>query len=125
MIEHIIRLIHRIYIEIISRGKDKCPKCKGIETTSLSQLYLIPTKFKETHPNTVEYYLENAVRIQDESQIPNGQQSCYISVLTCPQCGFKEVCINDFLKVREDTMLVNGDVYPYEPFENFLYENNF
>ncbi len=35
-------------------------------------------------------------------------------------CGHKKVSVVDFLKVRENELVKEGDIYPYEKFREFL-----
>lgn len=100
----------------------KCPKCKGTMIITKSYLYVLPACFDQTHEQTWEYYLQNAVPIDDESQIPTGNQSCYMHIMQCQDCGYKNVHVIDFLKVRESAVLKDGEEYPYETFREFLEE---
>lgn len=102
--------------------KQKCKKCKGTMIISKSYLYLLPTRFGDTHEKGAQYYLNNAYPIDEESQIPAGNQACYMHIIQCQDCGHKKVDIVDFLKVRDKNVLQDGEQYPYEVFRDFLQE---
>lgn len=118
----LVRLGVSLFLKYGNTETRKCPKCKGTMIIAKSRLYVLPTCFNETHKQCADYYFENAVPISDESQIPKGNQSCYIHTLQCQSCGFRNVSVVDFLKVRDKEVLKDAEEYPFELFQNFLEE---
>lgn len=118
------RIFITLYVKYVEKNPDsqspKCKKCKIRMTAGDGTLYLIPAMFDMKHEESAEYYLHNAKRIKDESQIPKGQRACYMYVFQCPQCGEKIVSVVDFLQNSKDGMICGGDTYPYEKFRDFL-----
>lgn len=101
-------------------GAPKCKKCKTKMVAGERVLYLIPVMFDKEHEESAEYYLKNARKIEDESQIPTGQRACRICLFRCPQCSKRVVSVVDFLKNRDNEVIFGGDIYPYEKFRDFI-----
>lgn len=101
-------------------GTKKCPKCKGRMTHGEEYLFLIPVMFDKKHEESSAYYVRNFRRINDKSQIPSGQRACRLYVFQCPECGFRNVSIEDFLSVRDNEVINGGGTYPYEDFKDYL-----
>lgn len=114
------RLILVFIIRHTNTETQKCKKCKGVMTAVESLLYLIPVHFDDEHEESAKYYIQNAKPIADDSQIPSGNRACYLHVFQCQDCGYKNISIVDFLKVREKEMIKGGEIYPYEEFEHFI-----
>lgn len=120
----IFMVLGRLIIYLVVRFSDtetqKCKKCKGVMTDIESFLYLIPVYFDDDHEESAEYYIKNAKRIKDDSQIPSGNRACHLYVFQCQNCGHKNISIIDFLKVREKEIIKGGEIYPYGEFEYFI-----
>lgn len=97
-----------------------CDKCKGAMDTVSETLCLIPVSFDHEHDRSAEYYIINATPIQSVEQIPTGNRACRIAVLKCRICGCREVGVVDFLRVRDNEITENIDIFPYEPFSGFI-----
>lgn len=113
-------LVKRLFWNWALTDDPKCSKCKGSMQTESTYLYLLPISFGAEHEECAEYYLNNAVPIDDVEDIPTGRRACYIKVLRCSDCSRREVSVIDFLKVREDEVPKSAGCYPYEPFREFL-----
>ncbi|MBO5246093.1 MAG: hypothetical protein J6B28_02400 [Eubacterium sp.] len=114
-------LLYRTILKVSEKSCEKCKQCKGKLVDTASYLYLIPVMFDQEHEESAAYYINHAVRIENEEQIPNGNRACRIDVLQCQDCGHRVVSVVDFLKVREDALIKGGDIYPYEEFKDFLF----
>lgn len=113
-------LLFKALLKIDEKCVEKCAKCKGKMVDTISYLYLIPAKFDDVHEESADYYINNAMKIESEEQIPNGNRACRMFVFQCQNCGHKIVSVVDFLKVRECELVKCGDVYPYDTFKNFF-----
>lgn len=117
---HLKAFARRLFWNWALTDEAKCSKCKGLMQTESTYLYLLPISFGVEHEECAEYYLNNAVPINDEEEIPTGRRACYIKVLRCGDCSRREVSVIDFLKVREDEVPKSAGRYPYEQFQEFL-----
>ena len=113
-------LLFNTLLKVGEKSAEKCKMCKGKMVDTTSYLFLIPAKFDDEHEESAEYYINNATRIENEEQIPNGNRACRMYLFQCQDCGHKMVSVVDFLKVRENQLIKGGDLYPYEKFEDFL-----
>lgn len=116
ILPHIIRIA-------VSKAAEKgniCDKCKGVMDTVSEELYLIPVCFDHQHDRSAEYYIRNSTRIASVEQIPTGNRACRIVLLKCRICGCQEVGVVDFLRVRDQEITENIDIFPYEPFSCFF-----
>lgn len=116
----VLHIVTKYYEKNPDAASPKCKKCKIRMTAGEGSLYLIPAMFDMQHEESAEYYLHNAKKITDESQIPKGQRACRMFVFRCSQCNEKVVSVVDFLQNSEDGMICGGDIYPYEKFRDFL-----
>lgn len=115
-----LQLVVKYYEKNPDAASPKCKQCKIRMTAGEGTLYLIPAMFDMQHEESAEYYLKNAKKIRDESQIPKGQRACRIFLFCCSQCGEKKVSVVDFLRNNEYESIHGGDIYPYEKFRDFL-----
>lgn len=106
--------------KVIDNAEMKCNRCKSIMETDEKYLFLLPVNFGDTHEESASYYIENALPIENEAQIPNGRRACHMYLFKCPACSNQLVSIVDFLKVRENYSIKGGDVYPYDFLRSFL-----
>lgn len=118
--KHLEAIGRRLFWKWALTDDPKCSKCKGSMQMESENLYVLPVSFGDEHPENAEYYIKNAVQIADEQEIPTGRRACYIRVFRCGDCGFRNVSVIDFLKVREDQLLKGAACYTYEEFRDFL-----
>lgn len=116
-------LLSKLFIEGSEKKGYKCKLCKEKMAETHSYLYLIPARIDDVHEESSAYYLKNATPIQSQEQIPTGNRACYITVFQCQTCGYRDVSVVDFLKVRDKEIIKGGDVYSYKEFKDFLAEN--
>ena len=100
--------------------KLRCKQCKGNCQYDRSFLYLLPSFLDDEHVEGVEYYIENAVPLEDETQIPAGRRSCSFNVSCCESCGCRYVAIVDFLQVRDSQLVKGIENCSYAEVEEFL-----
>lgn len=117
---HLNALIKRLFWKWALTDDPQCGKCKGLMQTENTYFYLLPISFGAEHEESAEYYLNNAVPINDIEDIPTGRRACCIKVLRCCDCSQREVSVIDFLKVREDEVPKSAGRYSYEQFREFL-----
>lgn len=115
-----IPLLNKLILKGSEKLGNKCKICKEKMIETQSDLYLIPARIDDVHEESSAYYLKNATPIQDRDQIPTGNRACIITVYRCPSCGYRDVSVVDFLRVRDMEIIKGGDVYPYEEFKDFL-----
>lgn len=113
-------LIKRAMYKIAENTENKCSVCKGTMTDTRRDLFLIPARIDQSHEESAEYYLRNAIPLESSEQIPTGNRACYMFILQCQQCGRKEVVVQDFLRVRDQEYVKGGGVYPYEKLKDLL-----
>ena len=113
-------LISRLILKGSEKSTYRCKLCREKMAETHSFLYLIPAKIDDVHEESAQYYIKNATPIQSTEQIPTGNRACYISVLQCQTCGYREVSVVDFLKVRDKEIIKGGDIYSYEDFKDFF-----
>jgi len=119
----VLPLISKAIVSINEKAGIKCSNCKYKMQDIAKYLYLIPACLDEKHEESAEYYIKNAKPIQSTEQIPSADRACYMYIFQCPNCGSKKVSVVDFLKVRDVEILKGGDIYPYEKFQEFFYQN--
>ncbi len=115
-----IPLLNRLIIKGSEKSAYKCKLCKEKMVETGCHLYLIPAKIDDVHEESSGYYLKNATPIQSPEQIPTGNRACYIFVFQCQTCGYRDVSVVDFLKVRDKEIIKGGGIYSYEEFKDFL-----
>ena len=116
-------LLKNLILKGSEKVGNKCKLCKNKMAETQSYLYLIPARIDEEHEESSAYYLKNATPIQSREQIPTGNRACVITVYQCQSCGYRDVAVVDFLRVRDKEIIKGGDVYPYEDFKEFLNGN--
>ena len=63
-------LLYRTILKVSEKSGEKCKQCKGKLVDTASYLYLIPVMFDQEHEESAAYYINHAVRIENEEQIP-------------------------------------------------------
>lgn len=108
---------------MIYSRKNRCDRCRKPTHQEDSYLYLLPSFLDDESQEDVEYYINNAVPLRDESEIPPGRRACYFNIFLCPSCGNREVTIADFLNVRDQQLLKGMVGVPYSRLSNFIMES--
>lgn len=108
---------------MIYSRKNRCDRCRKPTHQEDSYLYLLPSFLDDEFQEDVEYYINNAVPLRDEREIPPGRRACYFNIFLCPFCGNREVTIADFLNVREQQLLKGMAVVPYAQVSHFIMES--
>lgn len=116
----IIRIVLHFYVKYADTDTQKCKNCKGTMVAGEHFLFLLPLHFDEKYKPSPEYYKENMVQIYSEAEIPEGRRACHLYVFQCRDCGYKNVSVIDFLRVRDNEVLKESDIYPYEDFREYL-----
>ncbi len=98
----------------------KCPKCKSVMTENSSYLYLLPVYFSDTYKGSSSYFINNAIPINSEYEIPSGRHACYMNIFICSRCGHHIVSVVDFLKVRDEKIIKHASLFPYSEFGSFF-----
>lgn len=117
---HLGALAKHLFWNAAFTDDPKCTRCKGPMQMEKENLYVLPVSFGETHKECAEYYLNNAARIGTLQDIPTGRRACFIRVFRCATCGYRDVTVIDFLKVREEMVPKSAGCYEYEQFRGFL-----
>ncbi len=124
-----LNITNRFILPLLQRAAEKraeksvyrCKQCNYQMADTASYLFLIPAHFDEDHEESIHYYIRNARPIENTNQIPTGNRACRMSISQCQSCGYREVAVLDFLKVRDMELPKSGDIYPYEQFGDFFH----
>lgn len=113
-------VIFRFAVRYSDTETQKCKKCRQKMIDSGHFLFLIPVRFDQKYKASPEYYKKNFVQIKTVGEIPEGQRACHMYLFTCTNCGYKNISIVDFLKVRDAEVIKGGEIYEYADFSEYL-----